>query len=99
VVDRASLAQRIGTPVTRYGWDAVYHALLAPGSAKEVPPRQDAVWELAVEIDVHQRVEAAGLREDETLPDPAPLIAWAGSPVWLRVRLWLRALGWIGPGA
>src|SRR5699024_3046104 len=56
VVGRASLAQRIGTPVTRYGWDAVYHALLAPGSAKEVPPRQDAVWELAVEIDVHQRV-------------------------------------------
>ncbi|HWV24476.1 MAG TPA: hypothetical protein VNZ58_09800 [Thermomicrobiales bacterium] len=97
VVGRASLAHRIGTPGTRHGWDALYRALLAPGDVDEVASRQEAIAELAGEIELRQQVEAAGLRGEDALPDPGALIAWATSPAWLRPRAWLRVLGWIGP--
>lgn len=97
VVGRASLAQRIGTPGTRHGWDALYRALLEQGETGGIPARQGAIAELAGEIELHQRVEAAGLRGEDALPEPDALIAWAMSPAWLRPRIWLRVLGWIGP--
>ena len=97
VVGRASLAHRISTPSTRHGWDALYRSLLTTGDPTDLSTRQEAVAELAAHVDLQQRVEAAGIREDDTLPDPAALVAWAGSPAWLRPRLWLRVLGWIGP--
>lgn len=97
VVGRASLAQRIGTPGTRYGWDALYRALLNQTSLADLPDRQQAVTELAHEIDLQQEVEAAGLREDEVLPDPEALVAWAAASAWLRTRTWLRIISWISP--
>lgn len=99
IVGRASLAQRIGTPATRHGWEALYRLLLVPGASDVIPARQEAVAELAGEIDLHQQVEAAGLREDEALPDPGALVRWAASPAWLRPRLWLRVVSWLGPAA
>lgn len=99
VVGRASLAQRIGTPGTRHGWDALHRALLEPERADGIPARQAAIDELGGELELHQRVEAAGLRGEDALPDPGALIAWAGSATWLRRRPWLRVLGWIGPVA
>lgn len=97
IVGRASMAQRIGTPGTRYGWDAVYRTLLVPGTVEDIPARQESVAELAKEIELHQHVEAAGLREDAELPDPESLVSWAGSPAWLRQRLWLRIISWVSP--
>lgn len=97
VVGRASLAQRIGTPVTRYGWDALYDALLNGAPFTGIASRQNAIGELAAEIDLQQAVEAAGLRTDETLPDPEALVRWAAAPPWLHARLWLRIISWIGP--
>lgn len=98
IVGRASIAQRIGTPITRHGWRALHDALLG-SAAGDVADRQASVAELAGEIDVHQAVEATGLRTDEALPDPEALIAWAESSPWLSVRPWLRVLAWIGPMA
>jgi hypothetical protein len=99
IVGRASLAQRIGTPATRYGWDALYRALLKPAPVIDLPARQEAVTELAGEIELQQQVEAAGLREDDALPDPEALVRWAAAPAWLRPRLWLRVISWLSPAA
>lgn len=99
VVGRASLAQRIAIPATRYGWDALYQSLLRPVSLDDLFLRQEAIAELADDIDLQQAVEAAGLREDQPLPDPEPLVVWAVSPPWLRSRVWLRALSWVSPAA
>lgn len=97
VVGRASLAQRIAIPATRYGWDALYRSLLGPASLDDVCLRQEAIAELAGEVDLQQAVEAAGLRDEQSLPDPGALVAWAVSSPWLRTRTWLRALSWVTP--
>lgn len=99
VVGRASLAQRIGTPVTSDGWDALYTALLEGVSPEEIPARQEAVAELGAQIDLRHAVEAAGLRTDEELPDPEALVTWASDEPWLLRRPALRILSWIGPAA
>lgn len=97
VVGRASLVQRVGTPVTRYGWDMLHQALLTEHDPANLEERQVAVGELAGALDLRHAVEAAGLREDETLPDPDALVRWASGEPWLRQRPILRLLAWIGP--
>jgi hypothetical protein len=99
IVGRASIAQRIGTPVTRYGWRALYRTLLETGSTDGLTARQDAVAELAQAVDLQQAVEASGLRDDEALPDPEGLVTWAASQPWLRPRWWLRVVSWASPAA
>lgn len=90
ILGRASVAQRIGTPVTRPGWTALYQRLLDP-HAGDVTPVQAAVRELAAAVDVREAVQAANDREDASIPDPAELIAWAEQrdvrslPAWLQV--------------
>ncbi len=97
VVGRASLTQRIAIPATRYGWDALYRSVLTTSSLEDLAARQEAIAELAGEVDVQQAVEAAALCDDEPLPDPHALVHWAGSMPWLRPRVWLRAMSWVSP--
>src|SRR5699024_9592927 len=68
VVRNASLAHRVSTPATRHGWDALYQSLLDPNIGTDLQERQEAVAELADQVDLQQQVEAAGLREDGALP-------------------------------
>lgn len=97
ILGRASVVQRIGTPVTRYGWDALHAALLHERDLADLDDRQQAVDELSRDLGLRHDVEAAGLRADDALPDPDVLVRWAGDQPWLRRRPWLRILGWIGP--
>jgi ABC-type multidrug transport system fused ATPase/permease subunit len=99
VVGRASLVQRVGTPMTRYGWDALHAALLEDRDLSRLPERQAAVDELSPKLDLRHAVEAAGLRADDELPDPEALVSWASGEPWLRERAWLRVLSWVGPVA
>lgn len=99
IVGRASLAQRIGTPATQYGWDALYRSLLRTDAVGDLGSRQHAISELAQEVDLQQTVEAAGLRDDEPLPDPDALVTWASSAAWLQPRIWLRVISWVSPAA
>lgn len=58
--------------------------LLAPASPKEVRRRQEAVKELAPQVDLRQALEATGRLLDS--PDPESLrtfLAWAEEPPWL----------------
>ncbi|HEU0164379.1 MAG TPA: hypothetical protein VFQ54_04990 [Thermomicrobiales bacterium] len=99
VIGRASLEQRIGTPATQRGWEALRRWLLAPADLDAIGERQVAVSELAVEVDRRQDVEAAAHRPAGTIGDPAPLVDWAEGPAWLRDRAWLLGIAWISPVA
>lgn len=98
VIGKASVAQRIGTPVTHHGWQALYECLLSDRATRDVAERQQAVAELGEKIDARQAVEAVGVGGDR-IPDPAPLLQWAASNTWLQQRAWLRVMAVIGPAA
>ncbi|MCO5215647.1 MAG: hypothetical protein M9950_05775 [Thermomicrobiales bacterium] len=94
IVGWGSLAQRIGTPATRYGWTALYDALLNDSDPANIPTRQTAVSELASRLDLRQSVECAGL-SDEPIPDSAPLLDWTREQPW--VKPWLSAFAIVMP--
>ncbi len=96
VVGWGSLAQRIGTPVTHHGWQALYRSLLEEAASSDLSSRQQAIVALARRLDQRQRVESAGVA-NESLPDASPLLAWAVQDPWLVQRRWLRLLSIIGP--
>lgn len=97
ILGRASVVQRIGTPVTRYGWDALHKALLEDRDLDDLAARQQAVDELSHVLNLRHAVEASGLRTDQDVPDPDVLVEWASGEPWLRKRPWLRLMSWLGP--
>ena len=101
VTGRASIEQRIGTPATRRGWEALHRWLLSPADPATIRERQAAVRELAAAtaLDQRQAVETAAHREGGTIADPEDLIAWAEGGRWLARRRWLAVLAWITPAA
>lgn len=82
VTGRASLAQRIGTPVTDPGWETLLRWLLGPAPIPEARSRQEAVAELSPLIDLRQEFERAGAHEGRQAPDPQPLLDWAEGDTW-----------------
>jgi len=97
IVGPASVAQRVGSPTTRHGWDQLHAWLLGFGPSADVIGRQHAVRELASRLDLRQQIEATGGRIDGEIPDPAPFLAWAEGPALLRDRAWLRIASVLGP--
>lgn len=86
---RGSLVQRLGVAHTRYGQARLASWLLAPASLAEIQARQEAVRELAPELDFRQSFEADGLAlgtrtrsgrvELTDGPDPSVLLQWISS--------------------
>lgn len=94
IVGWGSLVQRIGTPATQHGWDALYASLLEERDVSAISPRQRAIRELADKLDLRQRAEAVAA-SDEEIPDAEPLLKWAAEGAIL--PQWLRGLAFIGP--
>jgi ABC-type multidrug transport system fused ATPase/permease subunit len=97
VVGEASLLRRIGSPVTRGAWDLLIARLTATNPVTDVASRQQAIAELAGEIDLRQEVEAAGMRDEGPLRSPHALLEWAESPRSLDSTPWLRWFARISP--
>ena len=97
IVGPASLAQRIGTPATQHGWQALYSSLLTERDLTDLIDRQDAVNELADKLMLRQQVESVAITTGEHIPDPQPLTDWAAEDGYLGSRPWLRWLAQIGP--
>jgi energy-coupling factor transporter ATP-binding protein EcfA2 len=97
VTGRASLAQRIGTPVTDPGWATLFRWLLGPAPIPEVRSRQEAVAELAPLTDLRQDVERAGAHEGEQALNPRPLLDWAEGETWFGRHPVYRALRVVSP--
>ncbi len=87
---RASVAQLLGTVHTPPGKTALADWLLHPALPEEIVRRQEAVAELAPEIDLRQQLQVRARPMDQRKPDIEPFLRWAeeGNP-WLLQRPWL----------
>jgi len=92
---RASLAHLLGTVHTPKGKAALTDWLLHPAPPEEINERQEAVAELAPEIDLRQEIEVSVRPMEKTPPDLEPFLRWAEGEPWLLVRpglIWLSRL-------
>ncbi len=100
---RASVAQLLGTAHTPPGKNALVDWLLHPANPEEIVQRQEAVAELAPEIDLRQRLQARARPMDQREPDIEPFLRWAEGEPWLLRRpglIWLtRILTVLTPAA
>ncbi len=106
---KGSLFQRISVAHTRYGQRTLSEWLLQRAPLAELRDRQDAVRNLAPQLEFRQALEAEGLAIVERRgkqpgsidigpgPDPEPLLRWAESPTRLRDRKLLIAAAWLLP--
>jgi hypothetical protein len=100
---RASVAQLLGTVHTPPGKTALVDWLLHPAPPEEIVRRQEAVAELAPEIDLRQRLEVSARPMDQARLDLEPFLGWAEGEPWLLRRpglIWLfRLLAVLTPAA
>lgn len=90
---RASVAQLLGTVHTPPGKTALADWLLHPAHPEEIVRRQEAVAELAPEIDLRQQLQVRARPMDQREPDIEPFLRWAeGADPWLLRRPWLTWL-------
>jgi len=83
---RASLAQLLGTVHTPPGKNTLADWLLHPAAPEEIARRQEAVEELAPEIDLRQRLEVSARPMEKTRLALEPLLRWAEGTPWLLRR-------------
>lgn len=76
IVGWGSVAQRIGSPATAPGWEALYNALLRDSDPGQIPERQVAIAELGRKLALRQDVERAALLDDG-IPDAKLLLDWS----------------------
>jgi DNA mismatch repair ATPase MutS len=84
VCGEASLFRLLTTPTVPPGHATIRDWLLAPAAPEEIRRRQEAVAELAPQVDLRQTLEAAGRLLDS--PDPESIEAfldWAEEEPWL----------------
>ncbi len=97
IVGSASLERRLSTPTLLHGWRTLSAWLLGPADAAVVRVRQEAVQELANDLDLRQGVEAAGRQLEGDTPDPEPFLIWSSTDPWLLRRPWLWTLAIVSP--
>jgi len=92
---RASLFQLLGTAHTPQGKALLAGWLLRPAAPAEIAGRQEAVAELAPEIDFRQQMEVRARPLDRVPPDAERFLEWAEGEPWLLPRrglIWLTRL-------
>jgi hypothetical protein len=98
---RASLWHLLGTAHTPPGKTALAGWLLEPAPPEEISRRQEAVAELAPEIDLRQQLQVRARPMEKVPPDVEPFLRWAEGEPWLGKRpglLWTaRVLGAVTP--
>lgn len=89
VFGKASLYQLLCTAGTPEGRRLLAYWLVEPATVGEIQERQDAVGELAGQLDWRQDLEAAALPLVRKPPNPTAFLAWAEGESWLGDRIWL----------
>ncbi|HEV2852467.1 MAG TPA: hypothetical protein VHC97_06660 [Thermoanaerobaculia bacterium] len=92
---RASVAQLLGTVHTPPGKAAFVEWLLHPAAPEEIARRQEAVSELAPEIDLRQQLEVSARPMEKATGDVESFLHWAEGEPWLLRRpalIWLFRL-------
>ena len=98
VCGEASLFRLLNTVTLPPGRATLREWLLEPAPPEEVRLRQNAVTELAPQLDLRQRLEATG----GLLDPPAPtsldgFLAWAEEEPWLPNHRWIVVGAWVLP--
>ena len=94
---KSSLFQLLDATTTRHGEETLARWLRGPAPIDEAVRRQEAVKELAGQLDLRQQMEVEGRLLAAQKPDPARLLAWAegastfASPAWRIVAFALPA--------
>ncbi len=91
-----SLFQMIDTTSTKLGEGQLAHWLRFPATTKEIHARQQAVGELASEIDFRQRLEIEGKMLSNGKADPTPILSWAKESFFTLSGVW-KSVVWILP--
>jgi hypothetical protein len=94
---RASLLHLLGTANTPGGQVTLRRWLLAPAPCAVVRDRQQAVAELAPDVDLRDELAVHGRRIAELQPTYLSFLAWAEGAPWLTPRPMLVWLSWLLP--
>lgn len=97
VVGPGSIFERIHVAHTRRGAETLARWLGAPADRATVLQRQDAVRELAADVELRQELEAAVLDTGENALDARPFLELAQRPPWVITKPWLRVLSFALP--
>ncbi|MDQ3035579.1 MAG: DNA mismatch repair protein MutS [Myxococcota bacterium] len=97
VVGPGSLFERITVTHTRRGAETLARWLGAPADRATVLLRQEAVRELAADVDLRQELEAAVLDTGTDSLDARPFLELAQRPPFVTSKPWLRALSFALP--
>ncbi len=92
---RASLFHLLGTAHTPPGKTRLASWLLGLAAPEEIALRQQAVAELAAELDLRQQLEVRARPMEKVPPDCEPFLRWAEDQPWLLGRtalLWLTRI-------
>lgn len=93
----ASLFQLLGTAHTPSGKSLLAGWLLEPAPPEEIVRRQEAVAELAPELDLRQQLEVRTRPMEKHAPSVDKFLSWAEDRGWLVERPWLVWLARILP--
>src|SRR5215213_6208793 len=85
----ASVFQLLGTAHTPTGKSELANWLLEPAPPAEITRRQEAVAELAPELDLRQQLEVRTRPMEKLPPNIDKFLAWAEDRPWLLARPWL----------
>jgi len=98
VCGEASLFRLLNTVTLPPGQATLREWLLHPAPPEEVPRRQEAVEELAPQLELRQTLEVQGRLLDS--PDPESIqgfLSWAEEEPWLPRHRWILVGGWVLP--
>ncbi len=93
----ASLQQLLGGVSAPSGQITLRAWLLAPAAPDVIRERQEAVAELAPQVDFRQALALAGRQMQVTPAALERFLAWAGGEPWMARRPWLVALTRLSP--
>jgi len=97
LLGRASLQQLLCGVCAPAGQITLQEWLLTPGAPGVIRERQQAVAELAPQVDFRQALALAGRQMQVTPAALQHFLAWAGGEPWLARRPWLVALTRLSP--
>jgi hypothetical protein len=97
LLGRASLQQLLGGVCAPAGQITLQEWLLTPAAPGVIRERQQAVAELAPQVDFRQALALAGRQMQVTPSALERFLAWAGGEPWLARRPWLVALTRLSP--
>lgn len=95
VFGKASLYHLLCTAGTPEGRRMLAYWLVEPAPGETIRARQQAVSELAAQLDWRQDLEVAALPLARKPPNPTAFLAWAEGESWLAGRIWLI---WVARG-